>query len=130
MLSSLAYIFAAAFICAEKKHLCNCLPTNKILQWSLWIKLFFIATEIVLVVVGSITMYARMYRTSIFIEWIAALFFTFYVSSFAMDFLAIPVHEEKDDVVQMLAEPWDEEAGIARPSNLYTLQSKRYIARQ
>ena len=74
-------------------------------------------------------MYERMYRTSIVIEWIAALFFTFYVSSFAIDFFAIPPHDEKDDAVQLTG-PWDEEAGISQPTKLYTLRDQRCVAVQ
>lgn len=124
-LSSVAYIIAAAFICAEKWHLCNRFPTKTILRLSLRIKLFFIAAEILLVVLGSVTMYQRMYQTAIVVEWMAALFFTFYLSSFAIDFLATPEEHEKDDGVQLLSQRWDEEIAISRPTKMYILRTKR-----
>lgn len=70
-------------------------------------------------------MYERMYRTAIVVEWMAALFFTFYLSSFAIDFLAIPDEEERDDDTQLLSQKWDEEIGISRPTKMYILRSKR-----
>lgn len=70
-------------------------------------------------------MYERMYRTAIVVEWMAALFFTFYLSSFAIDFLALPDDVDKDDGVQLLPQRWDEETGIPRPKNMYILRSKK-----
>lgn len=75
-------------------------------------------------------MFERMYRTSIVIEWMAALFFTFYLSSFAIDFMALPADDGKGDNVQLLLGPWDEEAGLSRPARMYTLTPSRCIATQ
>lgn len=69
-------------------------------------------------------MYERMYRTAIVVEWMAALFFTFYLSSFAIDFLAIPGTDERDEGVQLLTQRWDEEACISRPTKTYVLRRK------
>lgn len=72
-------------------------------------------------------MYQRMYRTSVVVEWLAALFFSFYMASFAVDFFAVPaVDKEKDNAWDLMMRAWDEEAGITRPRWAYGGLEKRY----
>ncbi|KAF2482307.1 Frag1/DRAM/Sfk1 family-domain-containing protein [Neohortaea acidophila] len=124
---ALGYILAAALLCAERKHLCNTFPTRRILHWSLRIKLFFIAVELLFVILGSVTMYQRMYRTSVVVEWLAALFFSFYMASFAVDFFAVPaVDDEKENAWDLMMRSWDEDVGITRPQWVYGALEKRY----
>ncbi len=124
--SSLGYIFAAALTCAEKWIICKAFPTSKILRYSLYVKSFFIAIELVLVVVGSVTMFQSMYRASVLVEWTAAILFSFYMSSFAIDFLAVPNSSEGADEVDAKTKAWDAEIGLSRPRR-YTLRHRDYL---
>lgn len=113
-------------MCAEKKHLYNRFPANRTLRWSFYIKLFFLITEITLVVAGTITMYSRSYRASIMIEWLAATLFTFYVSSFAIDFMAEPYEEQTATGVIQHSVAWNEELGLRPHQEARTRKDERF----
>lgn len=113
-------------MCAEKRHLYNCFPASRTLRWSFYIKLFFLITEIVLVVAGTVTMYARSYRASIMIEWLAATLFTFYVSSFAIDFLAVPERAETGIEAMQRNAAWNEELGLRPPQEAHARKDERF----
>lgn len=94
------------------------------LWYSLRIKVYFIISEAVLVTVGTVTMYNGIHDPSVVMEWIIAMLFALYMSSFVIDFLLVPINDEKSDMARLLGPAWDEEHGISRPKPVYSFRSR------
>ena len=72
-------------------------------------------------------MYAGIYDPTVVMEWMLALFFAFYMSSFAIDFFAIPEKNEKGDIICLRAPSWDEEKAVTRPCVAYGWNKREYL---
>ena len=124
-ISRLGYIFAGAFICAEKRHLSSWFPKCKILRLSFWIKLCFVVGEFLMLFIGTITMFNGIHDPSVVMEWIIAMFFAFYMASFAIDFFAVAEVEKKNGMIRLLTPTLDEESMLRRPDKVHDSRLKR-----
>jgi hypothetical protein len=76
----------------------------RVLRISFWIKLAFIFVELGLAVAFGTLNDKGMYNASAIVEWCIAFIFTFYVWSFAIDFIPAVHHknfDSKETVLQM-----------------------------
>lgn len=81
------YIISAIFICWEYQRLGIHYRQHRVLRMSFWIKLTFIIVEVGLAIGFGVCGDRHEYNTAAILEWIVAFIFTFYVLSFAIDFL-------------------------------------------
>lgn len=81
------YIISAIFICWEYQRLGIHYRQHRILRISFWIKLAFIFIEVGLAIGFGVCGDRDEYNAAAILEWIVAFIFTFYVLSFAIDFL-------------------------------------------
>lgn len=81
------YVISAVFICAEYQRLGKRYREFRILRISFWIKLAFILTEVALAIAFGSLNKTHHYNAAAIVEWVISLIFTFYVASFALDFL-------------------------------------------
>ncbi|KAF2099091.1 hypothetical protein NA57DRAFT_76326 [Rhizodiscina lignyota] len=81
------YIVSAVFICWEYQRLGIHYRQHHILRVSFWMKLAFIIVELALAIGFGVTGNRGEYNAAAVIEWVIALVFTFYVVSFAVDFI-------------------------------------------
>lgn len=102
----------------ERKVISMHYPTSSASRYSFHIKLFLILSEVILVLICGITMYQRHYRVSVVAEWLIALFFTFYIWTFALDFFATPGTDRMHGKVELVDKYWDEEAGVVAPKKI------------
>ena len=76
-------------------------------------------------------MYQGIYGPSVVLEWIIALFFAFYMSSFAIDFLAVheieQAAEERLGSIYVHGKAWDEEKAIAIPAKSQVVVEQKEI---
>lgn len=115
-------------MCVERRILSKHYPTNKILRLSFQLKLFFVAVEIILVIMCGAAMYEAAWRVSVVTEWIIALFFTFYMWSCSIDFFTTTNLSYCDDKSKLLAKHWDEEVGLTAPAKARSrLVNKSYF---
>lgn len=87
MTSSAGYIISAIFICWEYYRLGVHHKRFRILRVSFYIKLIFIIVEFSLCVAFGVLGKKKQYNPAGVIEWVISLIFTFYVWSFAIDFI-------------------------------------------
>lgn len=81
------YIVSAIFVCWEYQRLGIHYRQHRILALSFWIKLFFIFIEVALAIAFGVTNDRNSYNASAVLEWTVAFIFTFYILSYAIDFL-------------------------------------------
>ncbi|QSZ31860.1 hypothetical protein DSL72_001429 [Monilinia vaccinii-corymbosi] len=81
------YILSAIFICWEYQRLGIHYRQHRVLRTSFWVKLSFIIVELGLAIGFGICNREAWRNTAAVLEWIIALVYTFYVWSFAIDFL-------------------------------------------
>lgn len=81
------YIVSAVFICWEYQRLGIHYREHHILRISFWIKLAFIFVELALAIAFGVCNRKNIWNTAAILEWIVALIYTFYVWSFAIDFI-------------------------------------------
>ncbi|CAK4029255.1 Hypothetical predicted protein [Lecanosticta acicola] len=84
------YLLAAIFMCLEKHRISLKFPSNPLIRRSYIVKLCFILIELGLTAIFGCTALTGFTNLSVVFEWFVALFFIFYMWSFAMDFLPIP----------------------------------------
>jgi len=81
------YIISAIFICWEYQRLGIHYRKHRILAYSFWIKLVFIFIELGLAIAFGTLGHYEHYNAAAVCEWTVALIYTFYVWSFAIDFI-------------------------------------------
>jgi hypothetical protein len=81
------YVISAVFICAEYQRLGIHYRQYRELAISFWIKLAFIFIEIAVAIAFGVLGHNGHYNAAAVCEWIVALIYTFYVWSFALDFI-------------------------------------------
>lgn len=81
------YIISAIFICWEYQRLGIHYREHRILRISFWIKLVFIFVELAVAIAFGVLSDKEHYNGAAVCEWVVALIFTFYVWSFAIDFI-------------------------------------------
>jgi formate hydrogenlyase subunit 4 len=81
------YIVSAIFICAEYQRLGIHHREHRHLRISFWIKLAFIFVECALAIAFGVLNDRHHYNSAAVMEWVVALVYTFYVWSFAIDFI-------------------------------------------
>jgi len=81
------YIISAIFICWEYQRLGIHYREHRILRISFWIKLTFIFVELGVAIAFGVLGDKEHYNGAAVCEWVVALIFTFYVWSFAIDFI-------------------------------------------
>lgn len=81
------YIISAIFICWEYQRLGVRHRQHSILRTSFWLKLFFIITELGLVIAFAVCARQDIWNVAAILEWIVAFVFCIYVASFFIDFL-------------------------------------------
>jgi len=81
------YIVSAIFICWEYQRLGIHYRQHRVLRISFWIKLTFIFVEVGLAIAFGVLADRDHYNGAAVCEWVVALVYTFYVWSFAIDFL-------------------------------------------
>ena len=127
-------MFAAALACAEKKYISLLLPNSTSHRISFYIKFAFVIVEVILLSIMTGTMYQGIWKASVVIEWVIALFFAFYMASFAVDLIAIPesplVVVEKQCTICLAEQAWDEENCIAMPTRVCVLQDGKCVTAQ
>ena len=87
------YLLAGTFMALEKRRLSKKYPESIYIRRSFNIKVFFVVTELVLAGVFGIFNLSNnqaLLDCSVIVEWILSLFFSFYIWSFAVDFLPVP----------------------------------------
>jgi hypothetical protein len=117
---SFGYIIAACCMAVERKILSMHYPTITTLRHSFHLKLFFIASEILLVIICGAAMFNGQWHVSVVAEWIIGLFFTFYMWSCSTDFLTTTDLHENNIKDGELRKHWDEEAGLATPEKAWS----------
>ena len=106
-------------MCAEKYLTSLRYPTNIILRRSFQIKLFFIITELMFVILFGAFLFQRVWAPSVVFEWIIGFFYALYMWSCALDFFAVPGESgEKSDMMTLLDEDWDVEVALAVPRRI------------
>ena len=90
-------------------------PHNNMLRISLYLKLFFIIVELLLVIMCGVAMYHDAWAVSVVGEWIIGLFFTFYMWSCSIDFLTTPDLGLGSGKMRLRKSDWDKEAGLSVP---------------
>jgi len=88
------YIVSAIFVCAEYQRLGIMHREYRHLRISFWIKLTFIFVELGLAIAFGVLDKKDEYNRAAVVEWIIALIYTFYVWSFAIDFLPAVTHKD------------------------------------
>jgi hypothetical protein len=133
---SIGYIVSAIFICAEYQRLGIHHREYRHLRISFWIKLVFIFVELGLAIAfGVLTKEGEsktsLYNSAAVVEWTISLIYTFYVWSFAFDFIPAVVHkdgfgnkyESRETEVEMATETqqdnWNR-AGVAPNTPAFT----------
>lgn len=81
------YILSAIFICWEYHRLGVHHRRHRILRVSFYIKLMFIIVEVALCIAFGALGDRKRYNPAAVVEWTISLVFTFYVWSFAIDFI-------------------------------------------
>ncbi|KAF7890191.1 hypothetical protein EAF00_008506 [Botryotinia globosa] len=81
------YILSAIFICWEYQRLGIHYREHSVLRISFWVKLAFIFVELGLAIGFGVCNRKSWWNTAAILEWIIALIYTFYVWSFAIDFI-------------------------------------------
>jgi hypothetical protein len=81
------YIISAIFICAEYQRLGIHHREHRHLRISFWIKLTFIIVELALAIAFGVLGDRDKHNSAAVVEWVIALIYTFYVWSFAIDFI-------------------------------------------
>lgn len=100
----ICYIISAIFICWEYQRLGVHHRQHSILRISFWLKLFFIITEVCLVVAFAVCARLRVRTVAAILEWIVAFIFCIYVGSFFIDFLpALETRHHKSKQTKMQA---------------------------
>lgn len=87
------YIISAIFICAEYQRLGIHHREHRHLRISFWIKLAFIFVELGLAIAFGVLGDKDHYNSAAVVEWVIALIYTFYVWSFAIDFIPAVTHK-------------------------------------
>jgi hypothetical protein len=81
------YIVSAIFTCWEYQRLGFHYRQQRVLRISFWIKLLFIFVEVGLAIAFGVLADRDHYNGAAVCEWVVSLVYTFYVWSFAIDFL-------------------------------------------
>jgi hypothetical protein len=88
------YIISAIFICAEYQRLGIHHREHRHLRLSFWIKLAFIFVEVALAIAFGVLRDKNHYNSAAVSEWVIALIYTFYVWSFAIDFIPAVIYKD------------------------------------
>ncbi|TAQ84498.1 hypothetical protein B7494_g7179 [Chlorociboria aeruginascens] len=86
------YIISAIFICWEYQRLEVQYRQYRVLLISFWIKFIFIVVEAGLAIAFGVLNDRSMWNAGAIVEWTIAFIFTFYVWSFAIDFIPAVRH--------------------------------------
>ncbi|EKD19346.1 uncharacterized protein L3040_009214 [Drepanopeziza brunnea f. sp. 'multigermtubi'] len=81
------YIISAIFVCWEYQRLGFHYRDHRILRVSFWLKLAFIVVELSLAIAFAVLGKQDRYNAAAVCEWIVAFIYTFYVWSYAIDFI-------------------------------------------
>ncbi|KAG4430925.1 hypothetical protein IFR05_013599 [Cadophora sp. M221] len=81
------YILSAIFVCWEYQRLGIHYRQHRILRMSFWIKLTFIFVELGLAIAFGVLGHQKRYNPAAVCEWVISLIYTFYVWSYAIDFI-------------------------------------------
>ncbi|RAL58967.1 hypothetical protein DID88_009258 [Monilinia fructigena] len=81
------YILSAIFICWEYQRLGIHYRQHRVLRISFWVKLTFIIVELGMAIGFGICNRKSWWNTAAILEWVIAFIYTFYVWSFAIDFI-------------------------------------------
>ncbi|CAL3971898.1 unnamed protein product [Diplocarpon coronariae] len=81
------YMVSAIFVCWEYQRLGIHYRQFRILRISFWIKLAFIFVELGLAIAFGVLGTRDMYDSAAICEWVIALIYTFYIWSYAIDFV-------------------------------------------
>ncbi|KAL2069141.1 hypothetical protein VTL71DRAFT_15479 [Oculimacula yallundae] len=81
------YIISAIFVCWEYQRLGIHYRQHRILRASFWIKLTFIFVELGLAIAFGVLGHQKKYNQAAVVEWVISLIYTFYVWSYAVDFI-------------------------------------------
>ncbi|OTA61110.1 hypothetical protein K449DRAFT_351826 [Hypoxylon sp. EC38] len=79
------YLLSTIFICAEYQHLSRKNRQHRILRLSFWVKVIFVAVELILAIAFIATNFKGYYNSAAILEWIIAFIFSFYIFSFYID---------------------------------------------
>ncbi|KAB8292559.1 hypothetical protein EYC80_008267 [Monilinia laxa] len=81
------YILSAIFICWEYQRLGIHYRQHRVLRISFWVKLTFIIVELGMAIGFGVCNRKSWWNTAAILEWVIAFIYTFYVWSFAIDFI-------------------------------------------
>ncbi|KAH7336128.1 Frag1/DRAM/Sfk1 family-domain-containing protein [Rhexocercosporidium sp. MPI-PUGE-AT-0058] len=81
------YILSAIFVCWEYQRLGIHYRQHRILRISFWVKLAFIFVELGLAIAFGVLSLQKRYNPAAVCEWVISLIYTFYVWSYAIDFI-------------------------------------------
>ncbi|KAH7418018.1 Frag1/DRAM/Sfk1 family-domain-containing protein [Cadophora sp. MPI-SDFR-AT-0126] len=81
------YIISAIFVCWEYQRLGIHYRQHRILRISFWIKLVFIIVELGLAIAFGALSRQKRYNSAAVCEWVISFIYTFYVWSYAIDFI-------------------------------------------
>lgn len=84
---SAGYIISAIFVCWEYQRLGIHYRQHRILRISFWIKLAFIFVELGLAIAFGVLSHQKRYNSAAVCEWVISFIYTFYVWSYAIDFI-------------------------------------------
>ena len=88
------YIVSAIFICAEYQRLGIHHREHRHLRISFWIKLAFIFVELGLAIAFGVLGDKELYNAAAGTEWTISFIYTFYVWSFAIDFIPAVIYKD------------------------------------
>lgn len=81
------YIITAIFVCTEYQRLGIHQRQYRLLRMSFWLKLCWIFLFLALAIVFGVSMKTGKANRAAIVEWVIAFLFSFFVASFAIDFL-------------------------------------------
>jgi len=123
------YIISAIFICWEYQRLGIHHREHRILRISFWIKLMFIFVELGLAIAFGVLGDKKHYNSAAVVEWVISLVYSFYVWSFAIDFIPAvrTKHYASKEAKLEMAAAMEEESrmngyprGMAQEQNAYS----------
>lgn len=132
------YIISAIFICAEYQRLGIHHREYRHLRISFWIKLAFIFVELGLAIAFGVLGDRDHYNSAAVVEWTIAFIYTFYVWSFAIDFLPVITHPngfKGEETEVEVATAMEEESrsrgypgGMQQEQHAYANGTNEYVA--
>ncbi|KAF2671210.1 hypothetical protein BT63DRAFT_385696 [Microthyrium microscopicum] len=114
------YVISAIFVCAEYQRLGIHFRQFRILRISFWVKLFFIFIELGLAIAFGVLNVRQKWNNAAIVEWVIALVYSFYVLSFAIDFLPATKtkhHQSGQETMEEQAMAHSEVYGHHNPTN-------------